>query len=211
MPLIQAVMRRCGKSRSSLLLRSYRGVMDVRHPNFLLSDGVIELRRWSLADLACVQEAGLDPRIPAGTTVPARWSVDAGRDFIERQWSRAEQGEGVSLAIHAHEPNRAVGLVSMMMRPQVGVTGLGYWIVPTARTQGYATRAASLAADWALGLGGFARIEAWVEPDNVASQRVLAAAQFSLEGRLRSFLEVGGERSDALVYSRIQSHSPGAG
>ena len=99
----------------------------------------------------------------------------------------------------------------MMLRPQAGVIGLGYWIVPSARTHGYATRAALLASDWALGHGGFARIEAWVEPDNVASQRVLAAAEFALEGCLRSFLVVSGERSDALVYSRIQSHSPGAG
>ena len=204
-------MQRCGKSRFSVRLRSYGGVMGMRHPDSPLSDGVIELRRWSFADLACVEEAGLDPRIPAVTSVPARWSVDAGRDFIERQWSRGEQSEGVSLAIHAHEPNRAVGLVSMTERPQAGVTGLGYWIVPSARAQGYASRAALLAGDWALGLGGFARIEAWVEPDNIASQRVLVMAGFTLEGRLRSFLELGGERSDALVYSRIQGYSLGAG
>lgn len=99
----------------------------------------------------------------------------------------------------------------MMLRAQAGVTGLGYWTVPSARRHGYATRAALLASDWALGLGGFARIEAWVEPNNVASQYVLASAEFTLEGRLRSFLEVGGERSDALMYSRIQSQSPDAG
>ena len=32
----------------------YRGVMGVRYPDFALSDGVIKLRRWSLADLGCV-------------------------------------------------------------------------------------------------------------------------------------------------------------
>lgn len=199
--------RRPGTPPRGVRQQSDDGVMGVRYPDLPLGDGVVGLRLWSLDDLRCVEEASTDPRIPPGTTVPAQWSVDAGREFIERQWSRVEQGQGVSLAVHAHEPNRAVGLISMMLRPQAGVIGLGYWIVPGARGRGYATRAATLASDWAIGEGGFARMEAWVEPDNVSSQRVLAAAGFALEGCLRSFLEVGGERSDALVYSRIHSQS----
>jgi [ribosomal protein S5]-alanine N-acetyltransferase len=83
------------------------------------------------------------------------------------------------------------------------VIGLGYWIVPSARSRGYASRAAALASTWAIGDGGFARIEAWVEPNNIASQGALVAAGFELEGRLRSFLVNGAARSDALVYSRI--------
>ncbi|WP_421742694.1 GNAT family N-acetyltransferase [Cellulomonas sp.] len=48
-----------------------------------------------------------------------------------------------------------------------------------------------------------ARVEAWVDPENIASRRTLERCGFELEGRLRSFREVGGRRSDALVYSRI--------
>jgi ribosomal-protein-alanine N-acetyltransferase len=91
----------------------------------------------------------------------------------------------------------------MMLRPQPDVIGLGYWIVPSARGYGYANAAIAIASTWALDEGGFARIEAWVEPDNTASQHVLTSAGFDLEGRLRSFLTTGETRSDALVYSRI--------
>ena len=97
----------------------------------------------------------------------------------------------------------AVGLVSLMLRPQQSVIGLGYWVVPSARQRGLARRAVALASDWAIGAGGYARIEAWVEPDNLPSQAVLLAAGFELEGRLRSFLAIGDSRSDALVYSRL--------
>ena len=107
------------------------------------------------------------------------------------------------MAVHAHDAERAVGLVVMMLRPQSGVVGLGYWIVPSARGCGYASHAATLASTWAVGPGGFARIEAWVQPGNVASQTVLVTAGFEAEGRLRSFLSIGAARSDALVYSRI--------
>jgi [ribosomal protein S5]-alanine N-acetyltransferase len=178
-------------------------VIEPRYPDPALSDNVIELRRWSFDDLHCIAEASADPVIVADTTVPEQWSVDAGREFIERQWSRVDNGEGVSLAVHSHELGRAVGFAVMMLRPQAGVIGLGYWIVPSARGRGHARRAATLASDWGIGRGGFARIEAWTAPDNVASQSVLAAAGFEFEGRLRSFLTTGNTRSDALVYSRI--------
>lgn len=169
----------------------------------MLSDHVLRLRPWSFDDLECVQEASTDPAIPSNTTVPARWTVDACRAFIDRQRKRIESAEGISLAMHELERNRAVGLVSLMLRPQPSVIGLGYWVVPSARQRGLARRAVALASDWAVGAGGYARIEAWVEPDNRPSQSVLLAAGFELEGRLRSFIAVGDTRSDALVYSRL--------
>jgi len=48
-----------------------------------------------------------------------------------------------------------------------------------------------------------ARVEAWVEPDNAASLRVLGAAGFTREGVLRSFLSYQRRRADAVVFSRI--------
>ena len=182
---------------------TYRASVPVRYPDQMLTDGQIRLRPWSFDDLDAIREAGTDLSIPAGTTVPSRWSVEAGRDFIRRQLRRAETGEGISLAMHAIELDRAVGLISMMLRPQPRVIGLGYWVVPSARRNGFARRAVTLAGDWAIGPGGFARIEAWVEPHNQPSQSLLLATGFELEGRLRSFLAFGDSRSDALVYSRI--------
>jgi RimJ/RimL family protein N-acetyltransferase len=173
------------------------------YPDPALGDDVLLLRPWSLDDIECVREASTDPSIPSTTTVPSIWSIEAGREFVRRQQGRIDSGEGVSLAIHALDASRAVGLVSMMLRPQPGVFGLGYWVVPSARRRGFARRAARLASDWAIGPGGFARIEAWVEPTNESSRSVLSAAGFELEGRLRSFLTIGDSRSDALVYSRV--------
>jgi ribosomal-protein-alanine N-acetyltransferase len=171
----------------------------LREPS--LSDEVVRLRRWRMEDLECVREAGLDPGIPVGTTVPAVWSVEAGMEFIVRQWSRAESGEGVSLAVESGGVAR--GLVVLLWRDVPGVAGIGYWIVPGARRQGLAGRAVRLASDWALSSFGVARLEAWVEPGNEPSLRVLAAAGFAREGVLRNFLLLGSRRADAVVLSRI--------
>src|SRR3954466_10598123 len=120
------------------------------YPQPELCADAVRLRRWSMDDLACIREASADPRIPAGTTVPAEYGDDAGRAFVERQWSRLDNGEGISFAVESTRLERAVGLVVLTMRPQSGVAGLGYWVVPSARRTGHATCAVRLLSDWAL-------------------------------------------------------------
>ncbi|WFE42788.1 GNAT family protein [Micromonospora sp. WMMD998] len=124
---------------------------------------------------------------------------------MRRQWSRADSGAGVSLAIADQVTGQAIGSIVLMLRPQPGVVGFGYWVIPSMRGRGIATRAVMLASAWALDVAGIERVEAWVEPDNRASQRVLAAAGFAQEGVLRSFLAFPGRRADAVVFSRIRN------
>ena len=91
----------------------------LHYPEPDLIEGLTHLRKWSLDDVACIEEASSDPRIPALSDV------------------------------------------------------------------------------------GLARVEAWVEPGNSASRRVLTTAGFVCEGTLRSFLSFPTRRADALVFSRI--------
>ncbi|MEV0677988.1 GNAT family protein [Actinosynnema sp. NPDC050436] len=174
-----------------------------------LTDGVVRVRPWHDGDLPCVEQASEDPRIPQGTTVPVHWTPEAGRAYIARQHARLTSGEGWALAVADQRTDRAVGHVNLMLRPQAGVAGIGYWIVPGARRQGFGSRAIALMTAWGLGAGGFARVEAWVEPDNVASQRVLEDNGYLQEGRLRSFLTFGTRRADVFVYSRVRAIAAG--
>ncbi|MBW4719644.1 GNAT family N-acetyltransferase [Saccharothrix obliqua] len=174
-----------------------------------LGDGVISVRPWRDSDLPCVEQASQDPRIPQGTTVPVHYTPEAGLAYIARQHARLTSGQGWSLAIARQDTDEAVGHINLMLRPQQGVAGIGYWIVPAARRQGIGSRAIALMTAWGLGAGNFARIEAWVEPDNHASQQVLEMNGYLLEGKLRSFLDFGTRRADVLVYSRITSDAEG--
>ena len=174
----------------------------VPYPEPALTDGRTSLRRWREADLDCIRRAGTDPGITDGTTVPATFTQAEGLAFIHRQWGRAEHGEGVSLAI-VDEDDRAVGLVWVAVRPQRRVGGLGYWVIPPERGKGVASAGVRLVVPWALAALDLQRLEAWVEPGNTASERVLRGAGFEQEGRLRNFLTTAGRPSDALVFSII--------
>ena len=177
------------------------------YPDPPLSDGRIGLRRWREDDIDCIRLAGTDPAVPKGTTVPAAYTPDEGRAFIRRQWGRADNGEGVSQAIVEIATDRAIGLMWVGVRPQPHVGGLGYWIVPTERGQGSAAVALGLVVPWALNVLNLRRLEAWVEPENLASQHLLRRAGFKEEGRLRNFLTVDGRSADALVFSFIAAEA----
>ena len=83
------------------------------------------------------------------------------------------------------------------------MVGIGFWVVPLMRRRGLATHAVGLLSGWALAEAGAARVEAWVEPQNTPSQRVLMGAGFKREGVLRSFLSFAERPADAVVFSRM--------
>jgi ribosomal-protein-alanine N-acetyltransferase len=177
--------------------------VNLTAPDPPLADHLVRLRPWGFDDLPCVREAGQDTAITEATTVPSDYTHQVGRAFIERQWSRSREGQGWSLAITSVSDDLARGCVALLLRPQPGVAGLGYWLTPSARGAGYASHAVALLTDWALGTAGLHRVEAWVEPGNVSSVRLLTRCGYLPEGRLRSFLVFPTRRSDALVFSRV--------
>jgi len=170
------------------------------YPNPPLEDGVVRLRRWEERDFACVAAAATDPRIPSGTTVPAMYSEAEGTAFIKRQWGRQSDGEGLSLAIEGEATSTAVGLIALLFRPEPFVAGVGYWVIPEARGRRIAERAVALLAPWALHQESVRRVEAFVDPANLASVRALEGSGFKKEGLLRSYLKGS---HDAFIYSLL--------
>jgi RimJ/RimL family protein N-acetyltransferase len=114
-----------------------------------------------------------------------------------------ENGEGLSLAIADAGSEEALGAVVLLLRPQPASAGIGYWVVERARGRRLASRAVGLLARWALMDAGLARVEALVEPENTASQRVLESVGFQREGHLRAYLVFDARRADALIYSLL--------
>jgi RimJ/RimL family protein N-acetyltransferase len=169
----------------------------------VLTDGVTSVRTWTFDDLKCIEEAGTDPEIPYGTTVPAIYSEEAGRAFIERQWGRLSSGEGLSLATADALTGTAVGLMCLLHRQQPGVMGVGYWTVVSERGRGLTERSLVLLSRWALNEAPIFRLEALVDPGNTPSIKVLEYAGFQREGILRKYLGDDDGRDDAALYSLL--------
>jgi [ribosomal protein S5]-alanine N-acetyltransferase len=172
-------------------------------PRLVAGDRFV-LRAWELGDLPLVQEASSDDLIPLITSVPSAYSQEAGEAFVRRQWERASSGSGYPFVIVRVEDGRPVGNVGLWLKDlEAGRASVGYWVAGSARGQGVAADALRVVASWALGDLRIPRLQLYVEPWNVASQRTAERVGFQQEGLLRSWQQVGSERRDMIGYSMI--------
>ncbi len=170
----------------------------------ILSGDGIRLRPFALGDVDAVMEVAADPVIPRLTTVPDRPDRDLAGAFVERQHRRATSGEGLSWAIE-DSGGSAAGQIGLWLRDlEQGRANIGYWLRPSVRGRGLATRALTTVVAWAWQTHDLHRLELHVEPDNVGSIRVAERVGFVPEGRLRSWLSIAGERRDVVLYALLR-------
>ena len=171
----------------------------IAYPDPGLAAERVGLRRWHPHDLPLVADASHDRGLVRATTLPDPYSDVEGLAFIERQWSRAASGAGLSLAIEETRAARAVGGASLMLR-RPGVADLGYWLLRDARGRGLARETVELLVPWALDALGVEAIEAFVQPENRGSRRLLETCGFVITGS--EWHEVGRISDELLVYRR---------
>ena len=168
--------------------------------------GPVVLRPYSVSDLALVRQASADPLIPDISTIPRVYSDDAGRDFIERQYRRASEGDGYSFVIaEADDPVTGIGSIGLWLQEiESGRASVGYWLLEGSRGRRLAAHALHGVVAFAFGELGIPRLHLFVEPWNVASSRTAEAAGFLREGLLRGWERIDGEQRDvdcfALLY-----------
>ena len=155
-------------------------------------------------DLSCV-EAASRAGYSRGSTIPVHYTIDEGRAWIERQWSKKESGQGLSMAITDPDTKEALGMIYVGLRGMEGHGALGYWLVPSVQRRGLGTEAVNLVSRWILAETDVYRLVAYVEPTNTASIALLRKCGFTEEGLLRSFLSFDDGEFDALSFSLLSS------
>jgi RimJ/RimL family protein N-acetyltransferase len=163
------------------------------------------LRRWRRSDVDFVVSVTDDPLIPLISQVPSEPDEAGALAFVEAQSARIEDGRGWAWAVALAETDEVVGYVgALWVAKSAGRASIGYWTKAGRRRGGTTADAVRAVAGWLLAEAGVARLEAYVEPWNVGSARVVEKAGFEREGLMRSFAVIGGERRDALLYARIR-------
>jgi RimJ/RimL family protein N-acetyltransferase len=171
-----------------------------------LPSGPCVLRPFHLSDVGLVREAASDPYIPLISSVPSIYSDDEGRAFIERQHERAIEGHGFPFVIaDGAAPERGLGTVGLGLREiNSGRASIGYWLVPSARGHRLAAWAVRGVTAFAFGTLAVPRLDLFIEPWNVASQRTAESAGFEREALLRGWERIEGEQRDIYSYVRLR-------
>jgi len=171
-----------------------------------LTNGSVRLRPFAVTDLPLLRTAAGDPYIPAITSVPVAYSDDSGRAFIERQHVLALEGHGYSFVIADEaDPHEGLGALGLWL-PDIesGRASVGYWVVQGARGSHRARDALRTVVTFAFDELAIPRLQLFIEPWNVASQRTAEAAGFTREALLRGWERIGDAQRDAYCYALLR-------
>lgn len=175
-------------------LRVPAGVVAMRPGR--LRDG----RRWSR--LRVRDRDYLEIWEPTGT---GPWAQrNSARAWISQYWAvraLANRGQCLPFAITVDGEFAGQLTVGNVIRGSLRSAWLGYWVDSSLTGGGVATAAVALVADHLFTAARIHRIEATVHPENAASLRVLAKADFRQEGLFKRYLHVNGAWQDHLYFA----------
>lgn len=91
--------------------------------------------------------------------------------------------------------------VGNIQRGAVRTAWIGYWVDVAHAGKGIATAAVALGVDHCFGTVGLHRLDATVQPSNMASQKVLGKIGFRREGLLERYMDVNKRWRDHLLFA----------
>jgi [ribosomal protein S5]-alanine N-acetyltransferase len=132
-------------------------------------------------------------------------SVETTRAFLQRCADVRERGTAFPWLITLRATGEPVGMIEVRLEGHQAV--LGYVIGQPYWGRGFATEAARVVVDWALGQPAIYRVWAVCDIENPASARVLEKAGLQREGVLRRWILHPGASADprdCFCYSRVR-------
>ena len=165
----------------------------------------LQLRPLRPDDAPAVYALHADPIALRYWSTPP-WHDPAQADaLIARDLTAMAEGDHVRLGLERRADGRLIGLCSLFaFHLPSRRCELGYLLQREAWGQGLMHEALVTLLDWAFGVLDLNRIEADIDPRNVASQRSLERLGFVAEGRLRERWIVAGEVSDSALYGLLR-------
>jgi RimJ/RimL family protein N-acetyltransferase len=165
-----------------------------------ITAGRLHLRPFGPADEGAVYAACQDPEIQRWTRVPSPYTREHAREFLTESVPAGWRDDtAYTFAVCDSVTADVLAAVGLHRNRTDNVAEIGYWVAAWARGHGVATDAVATVCRWGFGAVGLARIDWHAAVGNVGSRRVAERVGFSVEGRLRSRLELGGVRHDAWV------------
>lgn len=159
-----------------------------------------------LAPLAASDAAWLGSLVAADSGeangIPRPASAEACADWMRGALDQVARGSALLFGVYAGD-GMPIGTIRLSRTPMDARQGqLSYWIAPAWRRRGCATAAVRLMVEMAFTRWGMDAIEAFVKPENAASEAVLMKNGFvfqrRIEGALAAGASLGGNRGEAV-------------
>jgi RimJ/RimL family protein N-acetyltransferase len=160
------------------------------------------LRLPVLEDLSELEPAFADEELTEAGNLP-RMPREKMAELLPLVPALLESGRMAPVVVADAESGEILGGATLHhLDSERAIIELGYWLFPQARGRGVATILARALAEHAFTLG-VRRVAAYVNLDNLASERVLERAGFTREGVVRSLPKPDGRRVDKTLFSLL--------
>ena len=153
-----------------------------------LQYGRYTLRPPAEKDVVAIFNACQDPLIPRFTTVPANYTMAHALDYVQRVPVSIELKRELPFVIEfgVGDDKEFAGVISFhTISIENHRAEIGYWMHAPMRGKGIGTIAAKMITNYGFTTMGLRRIEAAVDVDNSASQKLLMRAGYSKERIIR--------------------------
>jgi [ribosomal protein S5]-alanine N-acetyltransferase len=179
--------------------------MQITTPPIINTERLI-LRLVDRDDLPALFDVNCDPAVTRFLPYSAWQTMDDANDWYERTLKRQETGAAWQFAIVLRATARALGTCLLFnfdegsRRAETGyVLGQAYW------SKGYASEAMRGLIAYAFGTLDLRRLEAQINPQNLASCALIERLGFEREGVLRERLFDHGGFCDSAFYGLLRA------
>jgi RimJ/RimL family protein N-acetyltransferase len=156
-----------------------------------LGDGVIVLDAHRIED-AEAHHAGEDDEMLRRFDSPRKARLDEIRGALAR-WIAMRAAGGPQFAYALRNLSGVLMGGCEMRRPSHDCAHVSYWLFPTYRGHGYASRALAMLCGEAAKIEGLTSVEAHIDADNLASQGVALGNGFVRDGTVMDETWSGGQ------------------
>ena len=171
----------------------------------LLTSERLQFRRLNEEDVQEVFELRSNPETMKYIPRPLATSKDDALAHIKLINDNIDTKSDINWAVTEKGNNKCIGIMGFYRtQPENYRTELGYMISPEHHNKGYVTEAVRTLLDYAFNQLNFHSIEAVIDPENIASERVLQKNGFVKEAH---FVENGfynGKFMDTVIYSLLK-------
>lgn len=146
-----------------------------------------------------------DPQVMRYWSTPPWTSIDDAQALLARDRKALPEGEYIRLAMRHLDTGRVIGTCSLFdLSEQCRRAEIGYGLSAQVWGQGYMHEALSALLGFGFSALDLNRVEADIDPRNLASARSLERQGFVREGFLRERWIVGGVVSDTAFYGLLR-------
>lgn len=121
--------------------------------------------------------------------------------------SKIENNEGINWAITLKSNPKLIGIIGhYRIKPEHFRAEIGYMLLPEYHGKGIITEAIKEASNYGFQTMKLHSIEAIIDPENFASERVLQKSGFVKEAHLKENEYYDGRFLDTVIYSILNKH-----